>query len=152
MALAKLRWWLEDKSQMICFLKDFSLRKGYRGLQAYLKHGMTAKDGPEKTALRLCKLRGLVRERVAEENEDGEARLVSCAADGVGANDLKLLLAAGAEAVCQDRRAPLLAAAEAGQAEAVRVLLEAKANLEPRGEVRSFALYVLALSSFACPS
>jgi hypothetical protein len=138
MAVAKLRWWLEDRSQMIRYLQDFSLRKGYRGLQAYLRRGMPLGECSSRRdkALDLCKLRGLVQERVDEENVDGEARLVSAAADGVAAGDLKLLMAAGAQVVFSDSRAPLLAAAEFGQADAIQLLLEASANLESRGKVK----------------
>ncbi|MFN9938355.1 MAG: hypothetical protein ACK56I_02665, partial [bacterium] len=79
-------------------MKDKGLRAGYRGLQAYLRRSMPAEelDARRQAALGLCKLRGLVQERVDEENEDGEVRLESAAADGVGAGDLKLLVAAGA--------------------------------------------------------
>ena len=67
-----------------------------------------------------------------EENEDGEVQLESAAADGVGAGDLKLLVAAGARVnkALDAVSGAVVAAASYGQSEAVAALLKAKATID----------------------
>jgi hypothetical protein len=139
MALSKFRWWLEDRSQYICFMPKKSLRDGHRGLIAYRMGVMAGEAGEQQpaTALKLCKLRGLVRERADETNEDGEARLTAAAADGLSPADLRLLVAAKARVNEEDgsASAALAKAAEYGQMDAIQFLLDMNANVDSDGKV-----------------
>ena len=97
-AVSKLRLWLEDKSQSLYYVTDKSLRIAHRELVAFLKrlipaNSSEARRGP---ALVVCKARGLIEDSVSEANMEGEDRLTSASADGLGAADLLLLIAAGA--------------------------------------------------------
>ena len=124
-----LRLYLEDTSRFIYFIMQMSLQDAHRALIEYLSRSMTGLAETERRglALRLCKLRGLVRERIDEASSAGEAPLVRAAADGgVGPSALGLLIAAGAAVDGQALRA----AAQHGNMEALCVLIEGKAPVD----------------------
>ena len=139
MAMAKLRWWLEDATVYIGYLVNQSLLFAQRGYVAFIERRMAAASDEEErrsAALEACKLRGLVKVRVDEVDADDEPRLVRAAGDGAGAADLRLLLAAGAGAVPRVMVLALAAAANQGRAESVLALLEGKADAGMKDEVK----------------
>ena len=140
-AVSKLRVWLEDPTQLICFVVGYSLREAHRRLTAYLTRAAGAAAGTEEgrrgAAVEACKARGLLRARVDEANDAGEAPLVAAAADGAAAADIRLLVAAGS-AVNGAEGEPSAAATEAakfGQTDALGALLEAKAAVNASAKV-----------------
>ena len=102
MAKSKLRLWVEDKSQYICFVTTSPLRVAHRKLIGFLSRSMQSKTDWERrmAAAEVCKLRGLVRDRIDETNDIGEGPLLAAAADGAGPGDLRaLILAMGVDKV-----------------------------------------------------
>ena len=137
MAISTLRLCLEDKSQSSVrniFRSGFSLRNAHRNLISYLETSMVDLKGEERrlAALRVCKLRGLVRESISEVNEAGESPLLAAATDGcMGRAAIRLLVAAGAPLDGKAART----AARNGHAEELAGLLEADAPLDLADEV-----------------
>jgi hypothetical protein len=139
MAVAKLRWWLEDATVYIGYLAVQSLLFAQRGYVAFIERRMTAavvEEERRSAALAACKLRGLVRVQADEIDADNEPRLVRAAGDGAGAADMRLLLAAGAGAGPGVMVQALAAAANQGRAESLLALLEGKADITTKDEVR----------------
>jgi hypothetical protein len=136
MAISTLRLFLEDESESQS-LKDalgLSLRNAHRNLISYLERSMVGLNGEEGrlAALRVCKLRGLVRESISEVNEAGESPLLAGAANGcMGRAAIRLLVAAGAAVDSTAART----AARNGHAEELAALIEAKAPLDLADEV-----------------
>ena len=139
-AVSKLRGWLEDRTEPICFVAGYSLRFAHRKFTAYLTHAAGeagTEEGRRGAAVEACKARGLLRARVDEANDAGEAPLVAAAADGAAAADIRLLVAAGC-AVNGTAGMPSAAAMEAarfGHVEALGALLEAKAAVNASAKV-----------------
>jgi hypothetical protein len=140
MACSKFDSWLRDDSELIDNVCKRTLRDAHRGWTAFLKRQMPTDDCKERrsTALSVCLLRGLLRKDVHETNESGETRLVSAAADGAGAEDILLLIAAGAEINPEQSnlKTPLIAAASSGHKEAVLALIGARSAVNATGKVR----------------
>ena len=139
MAVSSLRLYLEDPSRAIYYIMDMQLLDAHRALAALRARAMLALEGAARrgAALRLCKLKGLVVERIDETSLAGETPLVRAVADGAGPSAIALLIEAGAR--LWDGEA-LGAAAEHGQREAVAALIGAKAP------VNSVAVEVLTCS------
>ncbi len=139
-AISKLRVWLEDRTQYICFIVGCSLREAHRRLTAYLARVAETVETDEKRRaanLAVCKARGLLQASVDEANDSGETPLVAAAADGAAAADIRLLIAAGS-AVNSAEGEPSVAAAAAakfGQVDALGALLEAKAAVNASAKV-----------------
>jgi hypothetical protein len=131
MAISTLRLFLEDKSQPLhdsfgLLFPEMSLRNAHRNLISYLERSMVGLNGEEGrlAALRVCKLRGLIRESISEVNEAGESPLLAAAADGcMGRAAIGLLVAAGAAVDGTAART----AARNGHAEELAGLIEADA-------------------------
>ncbi len=139
MAVAKLRWWLEDPTVYIGYIAQQSLLFTQRGYVAFVERRMASAVAEEERralALAACKLRGLVRARVDEVDADDEPRLVRAAGDGAGAADLRLLLAAGAGAGPSVMVQAMAAAANQGRAESLLALLEGKGDVNTKDTVR----------------
>jgi hypothetical protein len=129
MAISTLRLFQEDESQVFNDILELSLRDAHRNLISYLERSMVGLKGEEGrlTALRLCKLRGLVRESIDEKNEAGESPLLAAAAEGcIGRAAIRLLVAAGA---ALDGKAARTAGRN-GHAEELAALIEADAPLD----------------------
>jgi len=139
-AVAKLRLWLEDRTEPICSFGRYSLRVAHRRLTAYLARAARAagtEEGRRAGAVEACRARGLLRARVDEANDAGEAPLVAAAADGAAAADMRLLIAAGS-AVNGAQGWPSAAAMEAaryGHGDVLGALLEAKAAVNASAKV-----------------
>jgi hypothetical protein len=139
-AVSKLRLWLEDHTEYICLLTDYSLREAHRLLSAHLVRAAGAAAGTEdgrRAAAAACMERRLLQARVDEANDEGETPLVAAAADGAAAADIRLIVAAGS-AVNGAEGEPSAAAVQAarfGHADALRALLEAKADLNSSEKV-----------------
>jgi hypothetical protein len=141
-AVSKLRLWLEDRTQLICFMMDCSLCNAHRLLSAHLVRAAGAAAGTEegrRAAAAACMERRLLQARFDEANDEGETPLVAAAADGATAADIRLLVAAGS-AVNGAEGEPSAAAVKAaafGHADALRALLEAKAAVNSSQKVLS---------------
>jgi hypothetical protein len=136
MAISTLRLFLEDASHDFHDILGFklSLRNAHRNLISYLKRSMVGLNGEEGrlAALRVCMLRGLVRENISEVNEAGESPLLAAAADGcVGRAAIRLLVAAGAAV---DSTAARIAGRN-GHVEELAGLIEADASFDQADEV-----------------
>jgi hypothetical protein len=138
-AVSKLRLWLEDRTRSMHTVKRCSLRDAHRKLTAYFARAAGAaytEEGRRAAALEVCKERGLLRARVDETNDDGEAPLVAAATDEASAEDLRLLIAAGCAVNAEGAASPAaMRVAEHGHADALGALLEAKANVRAFNEV-----------------
>jgi hypothetical protein len=139
-AVSKLRVWLEDRAQCICFARNYPLRTAHRLFTVYLTRmagAASTEEGRRGAALEACKARGLLRARVDEANGAGESPLFTAAADGATAADIRLLIAAGC-AVNGAAGVPSAAAevaARFGHVEALGALLEAKAAVNASAKV-----------------
>jgi hypothetical protein len=140
-AVSKLRVWLEDETEYVCFAADYPLRDAHRRLTAYLARAAGAaglEEGARRAAtLEVCRARGLLRARVDEANDAGEAPLAAAAADGAAAADVRLLVAAGAavNGAAGEPSAAATKAATYGHAEALGALLEARAAVNAAEQV-----------------
>ncbi len=137
MAVSKLRLYLEDKSQLLLSVVNMPLREAHRALISFLWRSMAAFDGEQRraVALRLCRLQGLVLERIDEINQDGEAPLASATASGtVSAPAIRLLAVAGA---ALDGTA-LRAAAQYGNADSILALIGVQEPINVPNEVSIF--------------
>jgi ankyrin repeat protein len=78
----------------------------------------------------LCRSRNLLRVDASERDENGETGLIALAARGGSADDVRLLVAAGADvgAVAEMGRSAMFWAAQQGHAEVVEALARAGAN------------------------
>ena len=100
-AVSKLRLWLEDRTEYLGFVLGYPLRDAHRRLTAFLARSAARAGGAagerRAAALEVCRARGLVRGRIDEANDAGEAPLVAAAADGAAAADIRRLIAAAGE-------------------------------------------------------
>ena len=106
-AIEKKQLWMQDSSQLVCFLQKDSLRNCHRLWESFLRQSVTgaadsSADGTS-AGLRLLKSRGLVMQGVREEkNSDGEPVMVQAGADGWSATDIFAAAAAGADVCAMD--------------------------------------------------
>ena len=84
------------------------------------------------SALRLCKLEGLLEESVNDKNELGESKIFEAAADDWKPSHIKLLVTASADVNARDSKGntPIIKAAQCGHAVAVRELGLLGANVD----------------------
>ncbi len=152
MAKSKLKLWLRDHSQSIKAICNMTLKDAHRHYLSFLRRRLLGNnEAKRETALEICKLKGLVENSVDERDEDdsdtGETKLSSASADGVGADDLELLLEAGG-LVGETSKMGLLSEALIGSAcfghmHCVRVLMSANADILFRDEVSTLLCFVL---------
>jgi len=151
-ACSKFRLWLEDPSQAIMLLQKVSLRDAHRQLLSFFHKRMAHEDVSARmlTAMEICKLRGLL-DAFAQE-EDVEARLSYAAAEGVGSDDLLLLIEAHGlkHASGSDNKRDmvlskaLIKSAEFGHSHCIEVLIQAKAGVGFRNEDGATPLFAAA--------
>ena len=129
MAQSALLWWLRDEGQNIYLIEDHSLLQCHRQFESFLRlrHSRAADDASRRAAaVDLCRARNLLRFDANERDDNGEARLVAFAAGGGSAEDVQLLVAAGADvAAVAAGRSALYYAAQQGHAEAIEALARA---------------------------
>ena len=141
-ALACLRYTLEDPKSQFDYVASLPLQVGYRKYLGFLKQKVDAEEEEKAKAvcgLRLCMAMGLVTVDVDETTSSGEdgmntsgwTRLMVAAADGESATVLRSLFAAKAdlEAQDEDNSTPLCLAAQYGNEETLRVLVELNADV-----------------------
>mmetsp|Transcript_64520 Transcript_64520/g.172798 ORF Transcript_64520/g.172798 Transcript_64520/m.172798 type:complete len:740 (+) Transcript_64520:143-2362(+) len=137
-ALAKLRLYLEDHSQMITYFVDVPAAAALRDLFSfYLRRIRSENDLSRRSllAMEACRMRGLVRELLDERDEGDEIPLVKAAADGAGHGDLQLLVMAHDTSETEEFSEALRKASRFGHSEAVELLVEAKANIDGADQV-----------------
>ncbi len=139
MSLSKLKWYLEDQNQYIESIMDETVRYGHRGWIDYLERMLPRSDKGKEAALTLCRIKGLVKISADETNDLGEVRIISAAASGVSAKNLKLLIQADADvnAVTEAGLTALILATDCGNDDLVTVLVDAGASVNyavPLGE------------------
>ena len=93
----------------------------------------------KEAMLKVLKLQGVVQLGVQELDPEGETPLVRAASDGIAAEDLLLLIEAGAAVNERTRTGsnPLSLAAQYGQVEAANLLIECKAEIDAASTVSS---------------
>jgi ankyrin repeat protein len=97
-AMEKKQLWMQDESQLICFLQDYSLRECHRLWQTYLKQRIAASIDPVDASLNLLVSKGLIKQGVRGElNSDGEELLIQAGADGWHAGDVTAAVTSGAD-------------------------------------------------------
>lgn len=95
LALSKLDEWIENTlSSFIKFRFNAELRTVHRRRIAFQER---FQDQNKNNSIALCKMRGLVRDDVNEQNELSETCLISAAAEGRSIAELRLLVHAGAD-------------------------------------------------------
>jgi ankyrin repeat protein len=131
MAESALLWWLRDKEQHIFLIENWSLLLCQRSLESFLKLQCKRSDGGHRAAImECCRNRNLLRVDANERDENGETPLIALAARGGSADDVRLLVAAGAdmEAVAGSGRSAMHWASRQGHADVVKALARAGAN------------------------
>lgn len=147
-ARSKLLWWLEDSNNLITnqgvdlsystvtYVAE-SLRGAHEGYLAFLfarlRDPATSGEEKQRVALRLCKLKGLVKAAVDEEDAQHHIPFTRAAVLSSTLEELQLLAAAGAD---PDGRGPhekenaMFIAARKGDAELVERLHKVGADLQ----------------------
>jgi ankyrin repeat protein len=133
MAESAVLWWLRDKGQAIYIIEDFSLHQCQRHFESFLRLECmrSGEAGAHRAAaVELCRSRNLLRVDVNERDENGMTGLIALAAWGGSADDVRLLVAAGAdvEAVTEGGSNAIDFAAQQGHAEIVEALARAGAD------------------------
>ncbi len=133
MAESALLWWLRDRGQYIHHIEDYSLLCCQRSFESFLALECRRADGQgghRAAAVKLCRSRNLLRVFAFERDENGETPLIALAARGGSADDVHLLVAAGADvgAVTVESKSAMHFAAEQGHAEVVEALARAGAD------------------------
>jgi ankyrin repeat protein len=131
MAESALLWWLRDTEQHIFLIENWSLLLCQRSLESFLKLQCKRSDGGHLAAImERCRNRNLLRIDANERDENGETPLIALAARGGSADDVRLLVAAGAdmEAVAGNGRSAIHWASRQGHADVVKALARAGAN------------------------
>ena len=126
MAIAKLRLWLEDTSQLWKGVCEMDLRTAHRTLIRYLEQGIA--EAGEETALasyELCKMRNLITMSIDELNDLKEPVIVQASAEGADFGTLQLLVKAGADINATDAKSwtAVMKASFAGHTKTVEALL-----------------------------
>jgi hypothetical protein len=133
MAESALVWWLRDKGQHIHNIQDFSLLDCQRSFESFLlmKRGPSGEWGCHRAAVvELCLSRNLLRVDANERDDNGETPLIALVARGGSADDVRLLVAAGADVGAVEKlgRSAMFWAARQGHAEVVEALARAGAD------------------------
>ena len=97
MAESALEWWLRDKTQHIHNIQHFSLLDCQRSLESFLMTKCGEAGAHRAAVVELCRSRNLLRVDASERDENGETGLIALAARGGSADDVRLLVAAGAD-------------------------------------------------------
>jgi ankyrin repeat protein len=147
MAESALLWWLRDKGRTILQTEEYSLLDCQRCFESFLM--LECRRSGDASARRaavveLCRSRHLLRVDASERDENGETPLIALAARGGSADDVRLLVAAGAEvgAVDEAGKSAIHWAADQGHAEVVEVLARAGADCNQSTTVGRTPLWV----------
>jgi ankyrin repeat protein len=124
-----------DEGHNIHLIERYSLLEFQRSFESFLRlrHSRAADDiSGRAAAVDLCRGRNLPRIEANERDDNAEARLISLAAGGGSAEDVRLLVAAGADvaAVAEEGRSALYwaCAARQGHVEVMQALARAGAD------------------------
>ena len=133
MAESAVLWWLRDKRQLIHLIEDYSLLQCQRCFESLmmLKCRRSGEAGAQRAAVfELCRSRNLLRVDANERDENGETPLILLAARGGSADDVRLLVEAGADVGVVDEagRSAMYWAAQQGHAEVIEALACAGAD------------------------
>jgi len=154
MAQVTLRWWLTDDKQSIHVVQEFTLLRSLRRYESFLRlrYGSASSDDVRRTAaLELCVARNLLISSVDEIDSNNETRLLTLAAGGGSAEDIELLIAAGANvhATNTEGASALLFAALQGHAEAIGCLICAGADCNQAAKLGATPIFVASLNGHA---
>jgi hypothetical protein len=152
MAQSKLLFWLCDPTRLIHFAHDYPLRRAHRSRIAFLLRTLpTDSEKRKEAAVRLCQLKGLLRESVDDKNEMGETRILWAAAEGLSGLDLGLLLDARADpnALDIDGRTPIFVAASYGHSHCIKALALRGGLVQQARSDKVSPVWVAALNGFA---
>jgi ankyrin repeat protein len=150
MAIAKLTEWLENKvSSYIRYRFNAELRTVHRRCIAFLERKLLNSNGHDRVmdSLHLLKNRSWIIESITEENELGENRLMTAAAEGMQWKVLKLLVDASANVNIgrqKDAVTPMWLAAQFGHLDTVRALFDLKADVNQCASDGASPLYIAA--------
>uniref|UniRef100_A0A7S0QQ62 NAD(+)--protein-arginine ADP-ribosyltransferase n=1 Tax=Cryptomonas curvata TaxID=233186 RepID=A0A7S0QQ62_9CRYP len=127
-------------------LECVALRDYRRTQLSIMKQKMIKTEGLESqaTAIKVCKLKGLIKNNIQERDSDWETPILKAAADGANKEDVYFLLCAGAsteEVRFADNKTALHLAAEFGHTDIVQLLLIHRANMEAKDSHGSTALF-----------
>jgi ankyrin repeat protein len=134
MAESALLWWLRDKRRNVHVIEDVPLLLCQRYFESFLmlECGRRTEAGVHRrtAVVELCRSRNLLRVDANELDENGETPLIALAARGGSADDVRLLVAAGADvgAVAEVGRSAMYWAARQGHAGVVEALARAGAD------------------------
>jgi len=149
MAGSHLTLWLKNETITVMEAEEYDLVDGHRLLQSYLKHQLSNASPADRqcAAQQLCKARGLIRSDPNEEDENGESRLLSAAAEGVSADDLCILVAAGANFRADEERGrpAIYKAARQGHVLCIKALVKLGENVDSTKSNGATPLYVAAV-------
>ena len=134
MAEAALLWWLRDEGQPKV-LHDFPLMQCQRYFESFLRlrHALAPREDERRAAaLELCKARDLLLCHPNERDHYSQSPLLSLAVHGGSADDLELLVTAGADVAAADAdgRSAVYLAAQQGHVEAIVPLCRARASCD----------------------
>jgi ankyrin repeat protein len=133
MAESAVIWWLRDKRQFIYLIEGEPLLECQRRFESFLmlECRRSVEAGAHRVAVvELCRSRNLLRVDASERDENGETGLIALAARGGSADDVRLLVAAGAGVGAVDMlgQSAIYLAAQQGHAEVVEALARAGAD------------------------
>ena len=144
---SKLDLWLEDTSWDLRHVHDLSLRHAHR-----LKMDMLEKtlfrmpaDQGKDLALKVCKLKGLVKQSIDEKSDIGECPVLRAAAEGHGLENFVLLKRAGGNMFSRsdpEGKSAIILAAQFGHSHSIDALLSLGADINDK-----FGCPLLAASS-----
>ena len=153
MAISKLREWLENReSSFIRFRWGSPLRTSHRRWIAFLekRHATCHADEKEASALRICKVIGLIVESVDERDAEGETSLMRCAADGKAKEFLVMLVEARADpnATRADGVTAMWIAAQFGRESCIESLALQKGSVTQAANDGATPIYIAAQQGF----
>ncbi len=133
MAESAVLWWLRNKGMNIYLIEDAPLLECQRRFESFLmlECRRSGEVGAHRAAAaKLCRSRNLLRVDASERDENGGTGLIALAARGGSADDVRLLVAAGADvgAVAERETSAMCWAAVQGHAEVVEALARAGAD------------------------
>jgi ankyrin repeat protein len=133
MAESAVLLWLRDKGQFIHLIEGESLLECQRRFESFLmlECRRSSEAGAHCAAVvELCRSRNLLRVDASERDENGETGLMALAARGGSADDVRLLVAAGADVGAVDTlgQSAMYLAAQQGHAGVVEALARAGAD------------------------
>ena len=151
MAQAALQWWLRDDKQSLHVVQHYTLLRSLRRYESFLRlryASAVSDDLRCSAALELCSARCLVIASVDERDSNNETRLLQLAAGGGSAEDIEMVIAAGADihATNSEGATALLFAALQGHARAIASLIRAGAKSNQAAKLGAVPVFVASLN------